>query len=98
MGSTLRGNVFEMDSTLGSIGSRAEIISDISIKLGQLQVDMEKASIQGMDRFIFHECHREIRMLADLLGYVTDDLNESYEKAHEICNTIFAEVIGASEQ
>ncbi len=85
---------YNMDETIGTIGRLVESLADVEIALGQLRQEMDIAVHRGEERLYFHEHHRQVRMLAELMHYLMRELVPASEKAHELHLSIFKAVRG----
>ncbi|KSU86556.1 hypothetical protein AS180_17865 [Priestia veravalensis] len=91
---TLRKLSFKLDCQLDSIGCQAEILSDVKTLLYHLKEDMDKAVHIGEERAYYHEHHRMVRVLAELMHFTVKELNKDYEDAHCISGKLYAKITG----
>ena len=82
----------ELDSVLGLIGCRKSSLSDIQNNFILLVSDMNDKVHIGEEKYYFHEWHRELRILSELMYYNMKELEKYYEKAGEISRTLFSTV------
>lgn len=93
MSSSLKTLVNGMDNAVGLIGLRTESLADVEVVLSQLRQSMDDAVHRGEERLYYHEHHRQVSMLSELLRYLVNDLNEAYNKASKLSSSIFDDVI-----
>jgi hypothetical protein len=93
MSDLLKSLVFEMDSAMGSVSSRVGILHDVEVRMGYLREDMDTAEHKGEQRLYYRDHHREVRVLSELLYYLTKDLIAASETAYNLHLSIFANVV-----
>jgi hypothetical protein len=82
-----------MDSAIGSVNSRVEILHDVEIRLGFLRQEMDSVQLKGEQKLYYREHHREVRVLSELLYYLMKDLIDASEKTYNLNLSIFDNVI-----
>ncbi|MET3684483.1 glutamate synthase domain-containing protein 1 [Alkalibacillus flavidus] len=84
--SELEHLAFEMDSDTGELAIRLETINTIKQELNWLRAETDEVvtdnDIEKWGAF-FPEVSQKIRLLDDLLNYVSQSLHDSYEQIEE---------------
>jgi hypothetical protein len=89
----LKEHTLELEFQLGAVGSTLGTLVDAEILLGQLVDSMDKAVYSGEETLSYHQHHRMIRVLSELIRYSLNDLSGEYEKADKTKTKIFNMVI-----
>lgn len=91
----LRKLSFELDSQFGLIGARVSTLADVECLFGQLVDEMNIALYRGEEHARLYEHHRKIRVYWELIRYTLNDLSKDYEKAHDLHEKMFPQIVGA---
>jgi len=89
----LRDLVFELDCEISNIGNTLMDLEDAKVFLSNLEVSMSDAVHSGEEMVYFHNHHREVRILFQLLRQALTDLNKSHNNADILQKTLFNEVV-----
>lgn len=84
MARQLQSLAHEVDNSISAFAYHVECLKDIQVKLSHLREDMDTAVHRGLERIAFEEHHREIRVLSELMRYLMNDVQMSYEKAERV--------------
>lgn len=77
-----------LDENLGSVGLRVEVLEDISVKMKNLQENMDQSVYNGTEKITFANHHREVRVLAELMYYTMNELTKNYEETSVVSESI----------
>lgn len=72
-------------------GVLVESLSDVEVVLGQLRDSMDGAVYRGEERIYYHEHHRTIRILNELMYYLMKELKPACDKSYEIFDAVKGE-------
>ena len=78
----------DLDSNLGSIGLRVEVLEDIAVQIKHLQAAMDKSVQDGIEKIAYAEHHREVRVLAELMYYTMNELVQNNEETRAVSESI----------
>lgn len=88
---TLKELTSEFDSNIGSTLCRIETLRNIKIELGQIAEDVENTDPTDLTAIAlqFRDIDHKILLLADLMRYTVDDLEETFEHTRLIKESYF---------
>lgn len=92
-GENIRKEAFDLDTGVSAIKCTTVHLNDIKVELMRLRESMDAAVLKKEEHFRFEEHYRKVRILSELMFYVSNELNEEIEKVEEISDKIFESVI-----
>lgn len=95
---TLKELAFELDFVIGATERIVSDLVDVQIEFEQLVDSMNRAMYKGEERHYYHEHFRKIRVISNLLRYVTNDLSKESEVADKLRDVICKKVIKVKEE
>lgn len=77
---------FQLDENVGELSGNIATLNDIQKTFSELRVKMDNS--KGTELQI-SELRRSVRLLSDLMMYLTNDLTENYEKVQSLNVELF---------
>lgn len=80
----------DLEGQLGDAQGILETLKDVEVMFGQLRVSMDTANLRGREfqQVSWHEHHRNVRVLSELLHYLVSDLDENQQESRRLGATL----------
>jgi hypothetical protein len=89
---SLRKLTHDLDFGLGAVGATISDLVDVQILLDQLVVKMDDSVYRGEERYYYREHHRLLKVYANLIRYLMNDISGEYERIDKVHSTLFEKV------
>ncbi|CAM4214947.1 hypothetical protein BAMA_02050 [Bacillus manliponensis] len=90
---TLRELAYELDDEVSKIGAKVSTLEDVETLLCYLVESMDEAVRKEEEMLYYREHHTQLRVYWNLINYMISDLSKEYEKASDIKDELFKQVV-----
>lgn len=98
MGNNLRKLAYDLDDRMSQIGAHVTTIDHVSTMLMHVKEDMDEAVYKGEEKMYFHQNHRTVHVLSELMFLLMRDMKKNYEDLHNIRGEMFHQIVNGEQE
>lgn len=95
---SLRNLAYELDDRMSQVGAHVTTIGHVTTMLMHVKEDMDEAVYRGEEKLYFHQNHRTVHVLSELMFLLMEDLKKNYNDLHEVRGEIFQQIVNGEQE